>query len=386
MGKVVATAQLFTDEGKPASGHTLKLEAFNLEKNAWLAVASGKTDANGNIQLTAGVVSGALAPALRLVEEGKPAPRVLAHGGLMTYVPRSQLLYLDFGKVERLEETAHALQHTQSRFARTVETVAGAAMVPAQPSTLTLNRMVIANPQLFTGVNVAADLDPKITATPVIQAELLKNKEIQVLKARELELNSDLMDQARKNILQMEQIETADKRIAVLEQNLASIQIEKKTLNDELELIRATAKQPAELEGMLLGLGTKLDASRKLMQKEQLPYRIGNIKVDLHGALTPDGHSFVFGDGGTLSTELISDEPGSEETQVPVPAVQGLTESAARRVLRSVGLRMSIAHQQLKAGEGVPGQAIGQHPVSGGQLPHGSEVMVVIGERTAAED
>lgn len=382
MGKVVATVQLFTDEGKPASGHTLKLEAFNLEKNAWLAVASGKTDAKGNIQLTAGVVSGALAPALRLVEEGNPAPRVLSHGGLQTYNKRSQLLFLDFGKVERLEETAHALQYTQSRFSRSKETVAGAATVPTQTSMLTLNRVAIANPQLFTGVNVAAEVEPKITATPVIQAELLKNKEIQVLKARELELNADLMDKTRQNTLYAERIETADKQIAVLEQDLSSIRVEKQALSRELELIKTKQKQPAELEGMLLGLGARLDASAKQMKQEQLPYRIGNIKVDLHGALTPDGQSFVFGEGGGISTELINDEAAAAEAQVPVPAIEGLTESAARRVLRSVGLRMSIAHQQLKPGQGVPGQAIGQHPASGGELPHGSEVMVVFGERT----
>ncbi|SEG10942.1 PASTA domain-containing protein [Marinobacterium lutimaris] len=380
MAKVVATVQLFTDEGKPASGHTLKLEAFNLERNAWLAVASGKTDAKGNIQMTAGVVSGALAPSLRLVEAGNPAPRVLAHGGLMSYVPRSQLLYLDFGKVERLEETAHALQHTQTRFAQNGETVAGAAAVPAQTSRLTLNRVAIANPQLFTGVNLAAEVDPKITATPLIQAELLKNKELQVLKARELELNADLMDKTRENTLYVEQIATADKRIALLERDLASIQVERQTLNRELELIKARTKQPAEIEGMLLGLGSKLDASRKQMQKQQLPYRIGNIKVDLHGALTADGKSLVFGEGGVISTELINEETAGEEVKVPVPAIQGLTESAARRVLRSVGLRMSVAHQQLKPGQGVPGQAIGQHPAAGGALPHGSEVMVVFGE------
>ncbi|GGB86492.1 hypothetical protein GCM10011352_10490 [Marinobacterium zhoushanense] len=387
MSKVVATVLLLTDEGKPAAGHGLVLEAYSLSTRRWQAVARAKTDAQGKASLTTAtnVANEPMAPALRLTELGNPSPRVLAQGGYMQFDVNAQTLLVDFGQVERLEETAYRLQQSDSRFARTVITIAGAPVSP-QISTLAINRMVAANPRLAAGltrVDIGTPTQP--TAAPqlneALTAAVLSNKEVQVLKARELQLNSELMDKTREVSLTAEKLNTANLTIDTLRADLGSVNAEKLELAQQLEAIRAKAKEPAKIEDVLVGLGSKLHSSNTQLKKDNLPFRIGSIKVDLRGSLTDDGSSIVMGgSGGGVSTELFGDDAASAETKVTVPAVVGLTETAARRVLRSVGLRMTAAHQQLGEGKGVPGQALSQHPAASTQLAHGSEVMVVFGE------
>lgn len=395
MGKVVATVHLLTDEGKVAEGHTLSLEAYHLKNRRWQAVARSKTDAEGKATLTsaATVVSEAMAPALRLTETGSPAPRVLAHGGLMQYDTRQQTLFLDFGKIERLEETAHRLQHVDSRFARTNESVAGAPVAP-QISTLAVNRLVMANPTLtanLTRVDVAGERTrPQLETTdvkldPAVTATLLNTKELDTLKARELQLNAQLLDKSREVTLTTEKLSSATSRIGTLETNLSQTVAEKQALAEKVKQMEANTRKPAAIETVLVGLGSKVSSSNTRMKAEALPYRLGNVKIDLRGAVSADGSSIVMGEaGGGFSTELISDTQGSGETGVTVPSVVGLTESAARRVLRSVGLHMSSAHQQLAGGTGVPGQALSQHPAPSSETEHGRSVMVVFGERKQA--
>ncbi|WP_028671787.1 PASTA domain-containing protein [Saccharospirillum impatiens] len=394
MGKVVATVHLLTDEGKVAAGHTLSLEAYHLKNRRWQAVARTKTDAQGMATLTsaATVVSETMAPALRLTEAGSPAPRVLAHGGLTQYDTRQQTLFLDFGNIERLEETAHRLQHTDSRFARTNESVSGAPVAP-QISALAMNRLVMANPTLtanLTRVDLAGErIKPQAEATgvtldPAVTATLLNTKEIDTLKARELQLNAQLLDKSREFTLTTDKLTTATSRIGTLEANLTQTAAEKDALAKKVATLEANTRTPASIDTVLLGLGTKVSSSNDRMKSQALPYRLGNVKIDLRGSVSPDGESIVMGDSaGGVSTELISDDARTEEARVTVPAVVGLTESAARRVLRSVGLRMTTAHQQLAAGSGVPGQALSQHPAASSEAAHGSSVLVVFGESTA---
>ena len=392
MGKVVATVHLLTDEGKVAEGHTLSLEAYQIKSRRWQAVARSKTDAEGKATLTTNnsAVSDTQAPALRLTEAGSPAPRVLAHGGLMQYDSRQQTLFLDFGKIERLEETAHRLQHVDPRFARTNESVAGAPVAP-QISTLAVNRLVMANPTLtanLTRVDVAGErAKPAVEATdlkldPAVTATLLNTKELDTLKAREVQLNAQLLDKSREFTLTNEQLSTAKSRISTLETNLSQTATEKEALAAKVKQLESTTRKPAAIETVLVGLGSKVSSSNTRMKAEALPYRLGNVKIDLRGSMSDDGSSIVMGEaGGGFSTELISESADTGDTRTSVPDVIGLTESAARRVLRSVGLRMASAHQQLAEGAGVPGQALSQHPAPSSEAEHGSSVMVVFGER-----
>jgi hypothetical protein len=391
MGKVVATVHLLTDEGKVAAGHTLSLEAYHLKNRRWQAVARTKTDASGKATLTSAtnVVSETMAPALRLTEAGSPAPRILAHGGLTQYDARQETLFLDFGKVERLEETAHRLLHTDKRFARTNESISGAPVAP-QISTLAVNRLVMANPTLTNNL-LRADVvreraQPQADLTgvaldPAVTATLLNTKEIDTLKARELQLNAQLLDKSREFTLTTEKLSTATSRIGSLEANLTQTSAEKEALAKKVETFEANTRTPAAIDTVLLGLGSKVSISNARMKSESLPYRLGNVKIDLRGSVSPDGESIIMGDSdGGVSTELISNNASAEETRVTVPAVVGLTETAARRVLRSVGLRMTTAHQQLAEGTGTPGQALSQHPAASSEANHGTSVLAVFGE------
>ena len=115
------TARLLTDAGKDAVGVSVQLQVFQLSTGRWTTLATGKTVSRGQLTMSVRYTGspGTHAPCLRLVETGSPAPRVLAEGGRMSYDRRSYQLYVDFGVVERLEETAYALTAASSRFNRT---------------------------------------------------------------------------------------------------------------------------------------------------------------------------------------------------------------------------------------------------------------------------
>ncbi|NLE97823.1 MAG: PASTA domain-containing protein [Propionibacterium sp.] len=131
---------------------------------------------------------------------------------------------------------------------------------------------------------------------------------------------------------------------------------------------------------VIAGLGTQLSATNEQLATQPTPFRLANVRLDLRGRLGGDGQTIVLDgkpDGSGITADLITEPTESAVPQQPVPGVVGLTESAAARVLRSVGLRMESATQQLAAGQGVPGQAVAQHPAAGTQVEYGSSVLVV---------
>lgn len=486
MGKVVATVQLLTDEGKVAVDHTLQLEAYDLSARRWKTVATAETDAQGNTTLTTDItiVSNGLAPSLRLTEKGDPAPRVLAHGGLTRYTPNQETLFIDFGKIERLEETAHRLQHSASRFARTNESVAG---VPAAPvvSSLAVNRMVNANPMLAPTVSLAgtfgAGTEPQI-ATPRIaldsqaianigfntqlegfkvreanlNSQLMdKNREVLNLNEeltqtrnnlealiaerdalqfaaglseweanpqtpreetmeryantvgavasgntnlsvmvadwarREVELNNQLTDKNREIIIKNEQLKKMrnDFEILNVERNslqdaLVEAKSEKQSLSERIEELTANTRQAQPIEKVFSGIASQVNIAEETIKQSNIPYKLGNIKVDMRGSLLDEGTKIVVGEGdGGITTELINKTVDSGEVDATVPDIVGLTENAARRVLRSVGLRMKAAYKNVNESDSkeTPGQALSQHPTAESQVASGSSVLVVFG-------
>jgi hypothetical protein len=121
------------------------------------------------------------------------------------------------------------------------------------------------------------------------------------------------------------------------------------------------------------------------LAEQRIPFRLSDVKVNLRGRLSNGGDMISLGetaDGGGISASLITDAPAPNVPTREVPSVLGLTESAAGRVLRSVGFRMNAATQLLAKGAGVPGQAVAQHPAAGQPTEFGASVLVVFGVRS----
>ncbi|MEM9059518.1 MAG: PASTA domain-containing protein [Pseudomonadota bacterium] len=417
MRGIIATAQIFSEEGKPAADLALVVEVFLLEARTWEPLDEAQTNREGMVgfKIDGRIFEGArAAPTLRLVEEGDPAPRILATGGIMQFDPRRQLLEVDFGRIDRLEETAFPMLKASASLNRIPHTVAGVSLQEGR-SEVALNRnlrmIAGANDSLATmtrtGNDViigdirrgsivtntddrvisAAGTDRIASATEGIVA-VTSTKELDALRAITLEQNQRIVLKDQELAVSKADLLTTSNRLTVAETALAA---EKKRADEataKVVELEKTKGVDADVADLVTGLGTKLSLANTSLRTQAHPFRIGTVRVDLKGTPSADGGRIALGGTGDgtssgLSTELHVGSGTGTNDDVAVPDVQGLTESAARRVIRSVGLRLAPAYQVVKPGLGTPGQSISQVPAAGAQAKHGAEVLVVFGTAPA---
>ena len=87
--------------------------------------------------------------------------------------------------------------------------------------------------------------------------------------------------------------------------------------------------------------------------------------------------------------EILPDTlPTESKTDVDVPDVTGLTETAVRRLLQAVGLRLEMVHKSIEPTTNIPiGLSIQQSPVAGTKLARTETVLVVFAiAKTNAEE
>lgn len=174
-------------------------------------------------------------------------------------------------------------------------------------------------------------------------------------------------------------------QLTVATHDLGTVRTELSAAIAEVGTLRGTLGTPTKVLDVISGLGSQLSATNIELAKQPTPFRLAEVKLDLRGRLGSNGDTIVMdgkGDGSGLSAELVVDASTSAVPTQGVPSVSGLTESAAARVLRSVGFRMDTATQLLAVGTGVPGQAVAQHPAAGQQAEFGTSVLVVFGVRS----
>ena len=399
MRGVVATAQIFSEAGKPATGLDLIVEVFILDNNTWTAAGKGRTDTKGSvgINVDARKIETNAVPARRLVEDGAPEPRVLSMSGLVKYDKRRDTLRVDFGQIDRLEETAFKLPTSTSGFTQIKHTVAGVALQEgrneaalnrnlrevsgARDSLATVTRaredVIVAD---VSRGGVIADSSRTLDGTLAVAS----TKEIDTLKSINHEQNQRIIVKDQELATSRAEILQKTTQIQTIQTALTAAQ---KSASEEKARADALAKAAgikADVGGIVAGLGTRLSIANETLKAQAHPFRVGTIKLDLRGRPSADGSEIELGgdaekSGSGVSTELHVDQSRTADDVVTVPDVLGLTESAARRVIRSVGLRLAPARQTLKAGTGTPGQSISQHPKAGETTRHGSEVLVVFG-------
>ncbi|ATG50802.1 hypothetical protein CFK38_04125 [Brachybacterium vulturis] len=170
---------------------------------------------------------------------------------------------------------------------------------------------------------------------------------------------------------------------------LKNVRLDLSTALTRVEELTATLGTSTEIVDVIAGLGTQLSATNAQLATQTTPFRLAEVKIDLRGRLGTDGSTIVMdgANGGSgISADLVVDAPASTIPTQGVPSVQGLTASAAVRVLRSVGFHLDSATQQLPEDQGVPGQAITQQPAAGAVAEFGTTVLVVFGVRNESDE
>lgn len=134
-------------------------------------------------------------------------------------------------------------------------------------------------------------------------------------------------------------------------------------------------------------LGEELHSAQASLAKSS--FSIGRIQVNAKGFLgtSADGTTFEpAGKGGAEGADRLTDvqieyQPNAADDAklgIQVPDVAQLTESAARRVLASVGLQLQSSYgPRSLAPDSVPGQAMVQTPRAGETAARGARILVI---------
>lgn len=389
MKTIQANAHIVTSNGANAKGVSCNLEAYFLSSRTWKAIASAKTNASGKwiVKVARVLANTSYAPSLRLTETGNPVPRVLAHGGYLSYHPSKFILTIDFGIIQRLDESAYALPASSSAFARSKYTVAG---IPKKPlilmTALNANTTFTANtPQATLAVDAnTATVKPSIVLDN-FNAEVLKFKASEVnLQSKISQKNEALAAKTKELNATKLQIDGLEKKLAKSEAAEKELILKNKTFTDE-------AERKTPIQNIAANIGNEMNEANNKLSKEKRPYRFGRIELDLRGTVSTDGQSMSLASmvdlkdvGGSaalpgMKVEILPNNVSTQELDdVTVPDVIGLTETAVRRLLQAVGLQLEMVSKSVETSENIPfGQSMQQSPKAGGKIARGENILVV---------
>jgi len=394
---IEASAHIVTSEGKNVSGVTLTLETFQISSRRWVKLAAVKTTSKGIwqakiTQLRAGAF---YAPQLRLIEGGNTVPRVLAQNGFLSYVATTTTLFVDFGRVERLDRNAYLMQASSSRFKRSKLTVAGQPKKPVIFRAVNTSSRIplVTQPVLSGAGSNATNTTLNAENSAISNRVVLDTFNAEVLKftANEVQLNLQIIKKDQLLAAKLTEINTNKTRIQTLETQLNKAIESERKLKIDNQLFESEAKRKTPIQDIAANIGSEVDAANQLLRSKKQPYQFGRIELDLKGAVSPDGHTMTLINLGDLTKlkngatppgvkmELI---PEREQTKasalVKIPNVIGLTETATRRLLQAVGLQLESISQSLADDSKIPvGQSIQQAPKAGKETARGSTILVV---------
>ena len=377
MPTILASARVFGADQSPMGGLSVTLQRYAVGNGDWVDLGTEPTDDQGQVQFRpeSGWFSNEYAPALRLIEAQGTAEAVLAAGPIYHFDAEAQRLTADFGEVERLADSAYSWN--VSAMGTTPERVAGIA----RRTGLSLGNMMF-----------NSTIDPVIatefssTRRPAGGTSLgdLRDRdhsaELWFRSAHDLQMQLQRKDQELLTV--RSELNNAKERVAELQAGLEH----QVAAAEAAATAAAKVKLGTEVDvaSLLTEIGSKIGAAGNELKSQSYPFKLGIIKIDVKGKLSEAGTIFVGGEdqASGVSAELHADQAqGPTDTRVEgVPSVIGLTDSAARRVLRAAGLRLQAATESVDPKEHTPGQALRQHPAAGTEkVEHGSDVLVVFG-------
>lgn len=349
-------ARLVNTLEAPVAGLKVELQIFDRQTGAWAAVSSGVSSATGLLRGKGSLDqdSALLAPAMRLIEAGQLA--VLSAAPRLSQDGEPAMLYVDFGELLLLDP---AVRFVQPR--------AALARVADDPFTVgaLVGRLTPAMQLLDTSASLIAlraqisdELQHNFAATLAEKDSALADKERQ-LGAREQELAA-----ARTTIDGLRTRAGVTPAAVGLREIAAPVGVAE--FASQVGVAIGGAQAALKSTGFSLGrvaltaralVGN--NATLSFLDKDELKGIPAGSLSDLELQFGPDRQAV--GGGGLL-----------------VPDVRQLTESAARRIIASVGLVMETSHgsSELQP-DAAEGQAMLQSPAPGTAVASGARVLVV---------
>ena len=381
-------ARIVDGDGAPVVGLSVDIEFFDLDKAAWTSAQTLASGTDGKLTGNASLGEDALpyAPAARLVETGGTA--VLSSTPQITRAGKPPGLRFDFGEITHVPAETRVTPVAAAPRARRASgfTIAGVPSPVARG--------------VFPG-NVVAEKVREVPAIDFPGRVTVAQPDVTVLKASVIEevgktFAARLSDNARiiaekDNLLTARQADIADRdsRIATATARAEALASENERLkavvgNTGEGTVRPLQVAPVPIANFATSIGTDLHSAQATLASRA--FSIGRIEVNARGLLGNDGTLQLQDQGSTVDSAKLSDvklefrpDAGSGATLgVTVPDVAQLTETAARRVLASVGLQMQASYGPPSlAPDSVAGQTMLQTPRAGETAPRGARVLVV---------
>jgi hypothetical protein len=372
MTRITWFARLVTADGTPAAGIAVQLQMFDLAAG-WKGISDATTGDDGAVRGTAGEAGPAngAAPMLRLAEtDSKPAvlggvPNVGVSGS-------PPALACDFGEIVHMPDRFTVARAAPTRFARSTPVVAGVAMPVAAA------RMGVAS-----ALAGATLVRASTTDTIDVQASLAE-RDADVIKVRAE--RDDVATRLAERTADIDRLrverDDVKARLVDAEKRLADIRVAS-PINPA-----GAGDAKVSLGDFATRLGGEIDSAQTALKDRG--FSLGTISVTAR-ALVDDGGSRISFPAredmksvnvGTLSDIALQYHPSpvgdAAGTGVQVPDVRQLTESAARRVLASVGLGLEVT-------QGPPaidptcaeGQVMLQAPRAGERAARGTRVIAI---------
>lgn len=418
-------------DGKPAGKLEIALQYLTAEGKGWEALATAMSDGSGSAAGRAQLEVGAQFPALRLVLAGgsdvlAATPEVITS---TMVTGRGVMAEVDFGTVTLLAQkllqknAGYARVAVESAVVAQLQTVASPEykamqsrleQAAAQFKTLQ-GQLQSAREQAATDQReLQAQLERKSGELTDLQQQMQASvdkarremEEVRVRLTRQLDDKATEVETWQQQLRSLE--ETANARQKSLNAELVASRSLVRKLEEEVALVKeerdqAYAAGRAEGEGKEVDprtrraikfatladtLGRDMDQAAQALAGDKSAFRLANVHILAKGRFLAreDGEMQFIpaaeGDDaeGLSSADLsfAADEPEAPVLEVGVPDVLGLTESAARRVLSSLGLRLqpSYGPASIRAGS-ARGQAMLQTPEAGAAAARGAGVTVV---------
>jgi hypothetical protein len=382
MPSLIVRARLFGGDETPLAQQIVTVQTFDLSARRWQNIMEAQSRRDGQIEASLDLRTlsmGKLGPALRLTE-GDQEKRVLSPGPMLSLQGRERNVLADFGEIEVLGEAAYPRPDAEGNEATIVAGVVRKKGLPQATIIRGIERdpdlraIVAGDGTLGDRASVVTDARPRANVDPRLTAEIETMHAINLDNTAKLAEKDRLLATREHELsLKTTELQTALARASDAENRLAAVKT-------------ASRGEPADIDAVVTNIGSRIGAASATLRSADNPFRIGAIRLDLKGSLADDGRIFLGGDKADGSGFSIDLSPEGESTrgdvQVTVPDVTGLTQSAARRVLRSVGLRLTAATQSVTAGSATHGHSLRQTPAAGSTAAHGSNVVVVFAKVT----
>ena len=377
MKQIQASAKIVNQDQSPSKSLACRLQVFRLSSRRWVSIGRAvATDASGDLRISVSFnqADNLSAPNLRLIKAQENA--VLSDGGRLSYNSQSGLLSVDFGEIVNLPRVVTPVA-ASARLSRTSLRVGGAPQAVVMANT---TPAAVAAPQLRVLNERIATRDAKIRSLENQIAGSQREKQQLTVQLRRLpELEQQLRSER----------ETA----AGLRRDLAVIP----DLRQQLEAVRAEntrLKQPSEkkvaVSMMATNLGDQIGQAQREIREQGGNLALANVRIRMKGLMGDGGTNVTLLDADDLKRPEIAGALGDLEfdfsedgggaaapSDVEVPDVRRLTETAARQILHSIGLRLEAVAGPSGMGGAAAGQAALQDPSAGQRAARGSSVTVI---------